>query len=404
MPAIDVVDLLASGIDHAQEHAQVPFPASVLQDHAVQGLGNPLQRVQVVDEGAKRRLKIGHYQGGADPFSLDISHDDQQSLRSQAQEVVVVSPHRKVGFVQNRDVKPVVGRNGFRQQAALNSLGYVELLLHSLLFEQILVKLGIFESQSDVSGERRKEVHVFVGKNTPFLIQQLQGGDDRSRLVSDGKAEKIGGPKSELLVQLGIESRVGVDIRNVQNFSGFCHMARDSGSQRKPNFFLFQTMGDQRPDFISFSVDKVNRSSLGAHLGFGHFQNLPQKFREVQSGAQGFTGFYQKTGFSKVPLNLPKRLPVMQCDGGKAGVKTVESQVGLRWLFAPCQRQDSQQPLSVQQGKRRGELQPVFETPTEERIFREVTISRQEMRRSIPGRSTDQGVIRLQAAKISRQR
>ena len=128
-------------------------------------------------------------------------------------------------------------------------------------------------------------------------------------------------------------------------------------------------MGDQGPDFISFSVDQVDRSSLGANLGFGHFQNFPKKFRQVQGGAQRFTGLHKKIGFSEVLLNFGECLSLMQRDGGEAGVESEESQIGFRGRLTAGQGEYPEKLSSFQQGICRGELQTAFASPSEEGIL-----------------------------------
>ena len=128
-------------------------------------------------------------------------------------------------------------------------------------------------------------------------------------------------------------------------------------------------MGDQGPDFISFSVDQVDRSSLGANLGFGHFQNFPKKFRQVQGGAQRFTGLHKKIGFSEVLLNFGECLSLMQRDGGEAGVESEESQIGCRGRLTAGQGEYPEKLSSFQQGICRGELQTAFASPSEEGIL-----------------------------------
>src|SRR5208337_3035287 len=117
--------------------------------------------------------------------------------------------------------------------------------------------------------------------STPF-IKELEGGDDLSALVADGKAENVSGAVACLRIHVAVESRVGISIGDVEDFAALGHVARNAPTERQTDFPLLHSVGDERPDLFALFIHQEKRAALCVRLSLCHFQDAAQQLAEVQ--------------------------------------------------------------------------------------------------------------------------
>ena len=69
VPGIDVTQLLAAGVENAEEEREVDGARRGLVDVTIELRGEPRKIRFVRQPGPQRRLDVGHQQGGADSLA-----------------------------------------------------------------------------------------------------------------------------------------------------------------------------------------------------------------------------------------------------------------------------------------------------------------------------------------------
>ena len=181
----------APRIHQAKKNAQIFFRLGVVVDHFIQGKRQDLKRMQMHDQGTQRGLQIAHDQRRRHALALDVCYDQQQSLWSQIEEIVVVASHFETGLVENREFVSGDNRRRLRQQAPLDVARQCHLFFQPLLLDDFAMQPRLFQRHGHVAGKFLQKINVFAGEfAAAALVQQLDNAHDLSVEMADGQAEQ----------------------------------------------------------------------------------------------------------------------------------------------------------------------------------------------------------------------
>ena len=90
----------------------------------------------------------------------------------------------------------------------------------------------MMQGQSAVDGKHLKSVFVLSREHSIRLVDHLDNANDLSA-YANGHAKNVSGGVSGLFVNGCVESRIFVDVMNVDGFSGFGNITSNASSNRK---------------------------------------------------------------------------------------------------------------------------------------------------------------------------
>src|SRR5579859_7576379 len=152
------------------------------------------------------------------------------------------------------------------------------------------MQLRLFQSQRHVRRERVQERFVLAAE--PFLlVQQLQNTDDGARFIPDGQAEELVRFETQLAIDIRLEAWILVGVFQPYRRSFAGHPARYAAIRRQPDYLLFETQADKRPDFVALAVHEKDGSAFRAGLARGNLQNDVDEFAQIERGVQLLGGF-----------------------------------------------------------------------------------------------------------------
>src|SRR5579862_4449357 len=140
-------------------------------------------------------------------------------------------------------------------------------------------------------GNRLEHVLIRSRERAGFLVQQLQYSDCFTGFISDRQAKQRSSAISQAQIYLGLETRIGVRIRQIHHFAVLRYPAGNSLGDRQPDFMLLETETDQRPYFLLVTVHQKNGSALRSRVAGGQSQNNVEKFGEVERRIQPLCRF-----------------------------------------------------------------------------------------------------------------
>src|SRR5215468_4563930 len=267
MPSVDVMQSIATSVHQAKEAAQILFRLRVVVDHLIQRQRQNLQRVQMHHQRAQCGLQVRHHQRGRNALALHVCNYQQKRLRTEMQEIVIISATLKARFVCDCQLKARNDRRLVREEAPLDTSCQRQLLLHALLFERLAMQARVLECHSHVARELGEKVFVFFCKAVSGgFVEELDYSDNLARIMPDRHAEKRSRAVIKALVKAGFEKWMLVCVLNVHRLCSFGHLSRNSFSPRNTNLLMVETKSHNRPQLLLLGIDEKDAAAVGLHF------------------------------------------------------------------------------------------------------------------------------------------
>ena len=93
-------------------------------------------------------------------------------------------------------------------------------------------------------GDRLQHVLVTSRERAGFFVQQLQHSDCFTGFISNRQTKQRSSAISQAQVYLGLETWIGVCIRQIHHFTVLRHPASNSLGDRQPDFMLLEAETD----------------------------------------------------------------------------------------------------------------------------------------------------------------
>ena len=153
MAGVDQCHLMAGHVQHDEDKRH----EAVLPAAAAEAAIDPIDRCRGAPFAGQRIThvagELGHQQGGRNALARDIAQHNGQAAVGQLDVIVIVAAHQVGWLVEIKEqVAWVLGRLR-RKQAALNLVGQLEVALHCLLAQLLLVELCIVDGRGGLRGD-----------------------------------------------------------------------------------------------------------------------------------------------------------------------------------------------------------------------------------------------------------
>ena len=163
------------------------------------------------------------------------------------EEVVQIASHLTSRDCGGGKIEPGHLRDLLRQKGHLDFSGRMDVLFQCDLLSLLFVQTGVLDRNCGVNGKCVEDLFVLLRKGSCPFVQELKHADDRSFLVLHRHTKDRLRPVSADPVDIGIEPRVIVGIRNIQRVPRCCDISRDSHPLRKAYVDVLVPLEGPRP-------------------------------------------------------------------------------------------------------------------------------------------------------------
>ena len=183
-------------------------------------------------------------------------------------------------------VEPVEAGWVLRQEADLDVARQFHLVLEPALGEKLFQQPRTLQRHACLVRQGRQQGRVVFGERAGTLIEGLEHADEFAFEIGHGDGQDIPGPPARLLIDVGIEPRVGVDVRDDEWLLAACDGPGDAAVGGEAND-LDLALGDGAAgEFVGSRVVEEERGPLGIQQFAGFFGDGPEERIQTRLGGQ----------------------------------------------------------------------------------------------------------------------